>query len=105
MLTRTKSQRGKIKKNTSIEADTAARSLKLNTKKSQVNVEDIIGKKSLVENAITIDLIGKVLNEIIIDQTSTVEVIEGTHQAVSVKQNINLQTRSKSVKFKVLVQT
>ena len=77
----------------------------MNTKKSQVNVEDIIGKKSLVENAITIDLIGKVLNEIIIDQTSTVEVIEGTHQAVSVKQNINLQTRSKSVKFKVLVQT
>jgi chromosomal replication initiation ATPase DnaA len=66
MLTRTKSQREKIKKNTNI-ADTAARSLKLNTKKSQVNVEDIIGKKSLVENAITIDLIGKVLNEIIID--------------------------------------
>jgi len=105
MLIKTKNIKRKIKRSISIVADIAARSQRVNTKKSKVNVDDTIEKKNQVENDITIDLIEKVLSKILIDQTSIVIEIEGTHQVVNVIQSINIKIKSRSVKCKILVQT
>ncbi len=105
MLIKTKNIKRKIKRSISIVADIAARSQRVNTKKSKVNVDDTIEKKNQVENDITIDLIEKVLSKFMIDQTSIVIEIEGTHQVVNVIQNINNKIKSRSVKFKILVPT
>jgi hypothetical protein len=77
----------------------------VNTKKSKVNVDDTIEKKNQVENDIIIGLIEKVLRKIMIDQTSIVIEIEGTHQVVNVVQSIKIKIKSRNVKSKILVQT